>query len=161
MLNNNINEIINNSLNIDKSRLLSIKEELITSIKEAIMINKDAFDLASRIDIKNNNGNKLDFAIIEDLFNDKTIPTNNDAIIINDGNTYHIIKLIIQNILKGNTVIFVNKGYMYGVNTLLIQIVQTVLEINNINKNLIQIYITDDINNIPNNNFEIINYLMN
>ena len=56
--------------------------------------------------------------------------------------------MIIRNILAGNTTILSNDGFMLGTNQLLVQIIQTVLEQLNISKYLIQIYISENYEDI-------------
>ena len=74
-----------------------------------------------------------------------------NVVVINDGNTYVIIEMILRNIMAGNTTILSNDGYMYGTNQLLIQIVQSVLEQFNISKYLVQIYISENYDEVLSN----------
>lgn len=166
---NNLNSIICNSLtapnlNIDNK----IIKNIIKQLKLALINNREAIILANSIDIKNNNGFTIDFDIIENIFNiieeediiygnvivskqnkekkfiyGKQIMNMGTVAIINDGNTYAIIEMILRNILANNAIIFNNKGYMYGTNNLIIEICQSVLEQLNISKYLVQMYISN------------------
>lgn len=53
--------------------------------------------------------------------------------------------------LNGNTTIFSNTGYMYGTNQLIIKLIQDTLEKLNISKYLLQLFITEEFNDILSN----------
>ena len=154
MQNNNINKIITNSLEV----------------------NKEAIKAANSIDKKNNNGFILDFNIIKNIFSnlekenlfygDVTLSQKDEekkilygtqimdignVVVITDGNPYTIIEMIIRNIMAGNTTIFSNNGFMFGTNQLLIQIIQSVLEQFNISKYLVQIYVSENFDEVLSN----------
>ena len=171
----NINTIISNALSVNKENMI-VNNNIISSIKKAIEANKDAIILANRIDQKNNNGFIIDFEIIDRIIsnlenetilygnvtlsekdNDKKIVYGKEildygnVVVITDGNPYINIEMIIRNILAGNTTILSNNGYMYGTNQLLVQIIQTVLEQLNMSKYLIQIFLSENYDDILSN----------
>jgi len=176
MQNNNINKIITNSLEVNKDILSKNIKAIIIQIKNAIEINKEAIKAANSIDKKNNNGFILDFNSIKNIFSnlekenlfygDVTLSQKDEeknilygtqimdignVVVINDGNPYTIIEMIIRNIMAGNTTIFSNNGFMFGTNQLLIQIIQSVLEQFNISKYLVQIYVSENFDEVLSN----------
>lgn len=176
MLDNNINKIIANALTVDKNNLSNNIIPIINQIKIAISNNKETIIEANKIDKSNNFGFIMDFNIINNIFNNLeqetlyygnvTLSQKDDkkqiiygtqimdygnVVVINDGNTYVIIEMILRNIMAGNTTILSNDGYMYGTNQLLIQIVQSVLEQFNISKYLVQIYISENYDEVLSN----------
>ena len=176
MLDNNINKIIANALTVDKNNLSNNIIPIINQIKIAISNNKETIIEVNKIDKSNNFGFIIDFNIINNIFNNLeqetlyyenvTLSQKDDkkqiiygtqimdygnVVVINDGNTYVIIEMILRNIMAGNTTILSNDGYMYGTNQLLIQIVQSVLEQFNISKYLVQIYISENYDEVLSN----------
>ncbi len=176
MQNNNINKIITNSLEVNKDILSKNIKAIIIQIKNALEINKEAIKAANSIDKKNNNGFILDFNIIKNIFSnleienlfygDVTLSQKDEeknilygtqimdignVVVITDGNPYTIIEMIIRNIMAGNTTIFSNNGFMFGTNQLLIQIIQSVLEQFNISKYLVQIYVSENFDEVLSN----------
>ena len=176
MQNNNINKIITNSLEVNKDILSKNIKAIIIQIKNAIEINKEAIKAANSIDKKNNNGFILDFNSIKNIFSnlekenlfygDVTLSQKDEeknilygtqimdignVVVITDGNPYTIIEMIIRNIMAGNTTIFSNNGFMFGTNQLLIQIIQSVLEQFNISKYLVQIYVSENFDEVLSN----------
>jgi len=176
MQNNNINEIISNALQVNKDILSKNIKPIITQIKKALESNKEAIEQANSIDKKNNNGFILDFNIINSIFSnlekekilygDVTLSQKDEekkiiygtqimdygnVIVITDGNPYTIIEMVIRNIMAGNTSIFSNNGFMFGTNQLLVQIIQSVLEQFNISKYLVQIYISENFDELLSN----------
>ena len=176
MQNNNINKIITNSLEVNKDILSKNIKAIIIQIKNALEINKEAIKAANSIDKKNNNGFILDFNIIKNIFSnlekenlfygDVTLSQKDEeknilygtqimdignVVVITDGNPYTIIEMIIRNIMAGNTTIFSNYGFMFGTNQLLIQIIQSVLEQFNISKYLVQIYVSENFDEVLSN----------
>lgn len=174
---NNINTVITNALNVDKSVInKEVIKDIIKYIKIALEQNKDTILQANKIDIDNNNGFKLDDSVIRNIFNliekedtyygnvilsqkdddkkiiyGKQIMDQGIVLVINDGNSYVTLELVLRNLLVGNTIIISNKGFMYGTNNLIIQIVQSVLERFNVSKNLVQIVIAENYDNILSN----------
>ena len=59
-----------------------------------------------------------------------------------DGNTYTMLEMILLGLLTHNTMIFAYNGYMGGTNGLLINIIQTILEKENLKKEMFQHSIT-------------------
>ena len=169
----NVNKIITNSLQVKKDHLKENIKSIIMQIKKALELNKDIIINASSIDNKNNNGFIIDFDIINQIFcnlekenifyGDVTFSQENEekkiiykkeimdignVLVISEGNFYIILEMIIRNIKAGNTVVFVSNGFMYKTNQLLIEIIQTILEKNNISRYLVQMYVTEDFDEI-------------
>ena len=176
MEDNNINEIISNALTVSKDTLSKNIKDIINQIENAIEANKDNIINANNIDKNNDNGFILNFDIINNIFSnikkenilygDVTLSQKDDdkkiiygteimdsgnVVVVSDGNPYVIIEMALRNILAGNTTIFSNDKFMFGTNQLLIQIIQSVLEQFNISKYLIQIYITDNFDELLSN----------
>ncbi len=168
MQNKDIHTIISDALGIDKKELIGNLDAILQSLQKAIEKNKEALLQANKIDQKNNNGFILDFNIIHNLFAlvskenvvygqvtlsqkdddkklmyGKQIMDKGNVVIIYDGNPYVLIEMILRNLLAGNTMIFSNRGYMYGTNQLLIEITQSVLEKFSIERNLVQLYVSE------------------
>ena len=176
MQDNNINKIISNALQVNKDILSKNIKPIITQIKKALESNKEAIVQANSIDKKNNNGFIIDFNIINNIFSnlekenvfygDVTLSHKDEekkivygtqimdygnVVVITDGNPYTIIEMVIRNIMAGNTTIFSNNGFMFGTNQLLIQIIQSVLEQFNISKYLVQIYVSENFDEVLSN----------
>ena len=176
MQDNNINKIISNALQVNKDILSKNIKPIITQIKKALESNKEAIVQANSIDKKNNNGFIIDFNIINNIFSnlekenvfygDVTLSQKDEekkivygtqimdygnVVVITDGNPYAIIEMVIRNIMAGNTTIFSNNGFMFGTNQLLIQIIQSVLEQFNISKYLVQIYVSENFDEVLSN----------
>jgi len=176
MQDNNINKIISNALQVNKDILNKNIKPIITQIKKALESNKEAIVQANSIDKKNNNGFIIDFNIINNIFSnlekenvfygDVTLSQKDqekkivygtqimdygNVVVITDGNPYTIIEMVIRNIMAGNTTIFSNNGFMFGTNQLLIQIIQSVLEQFNISKYLVQIYVSENFEEVLSN----------
>lgn len=176
MQDNNINKIISNALQVNKDILSKDIKSIITQIKKALESNKVAIEQANSIDKKNNNGFILDFNIINNIFSNlenqnilygnvtlsqkdeekkiiygTQIMDYGNVVVITDGNPYTIIEMVIRNIMAGNTTIFSNNSFMFGTNQLLIQIIQSVLEQFNISKYLVQIYVSENFDEVLSN----------
>ena len=176
MQDNNINKIISNALQVNKDILSKNTKPIITQSKKALESNKEAIVQANNIDKKNNNGFIIDFNIINNIFSnlekenvfygDVTLSQKDEekkivygtqvmdcgnVVVITDGNPYTIIEMVIRNIMAGNTTIFSNNGFMFGTNQLLIQIIQSVLEQFNISKYLVQIYVSENFDEVLSN----------
>ena len=170
----NINDVINKSLVVKKDGLKDNIKSIIAGIKQAIDINKEPILLANNLDKNRDNGFIIDFSIIDNIFNlinkedivygDVTLSQKDDEIIygtqikdkgnvcvINDGNPYTIIEIALRNIMAGNTTILVNTGYMFGSNTVIIKLIQEVLTKYNVSEELIQMYVTDDYDEVLSN----------
>ena len=176
MQENNINEIISNALYIDKSILVKQIKSVIIQIEKSLKDNKETIRQANIIDIKNNNGFNIDFNVIDNIFSNieketilygnvslsqkdnenkliygKEILDCGNVVVINDGNPYIIIEMALRNIMAGNTAIFSNNGFMFGTNQLIIKIIQSVLEQFNISKYLVQIYVSENFDEVLSN----------
>lgn len=176
MEDNNINKIMSNALTVNKDALSKNIKDIINQIKIAIEANKDNIENANNIDKNNENGFILNFDIINNIFSniekenilygDVTLSQKDDdkkiiygtevmnygnVVVISDGNPYVIIEMALRNIIAGNTTIFANDKFMFGTNQLLIQIIQSVLEQFNISKYLVQIYTTNNFDEILSN----------
>ena len=176
MQDNNINKIISNALQVNKDILSKNIKPIINQIQKALESNKEAIEQANSIDKKNNNGFILDFNIIKNIFSnlekenifygDVTLSQKDEekkivygtqimdygnVVVINDGNPYITIEMVVRNIMAGNTTIISNNGFMIGTNQLLIQIIQSVLEQFNISKYLVQIYVSENFDEVLSN----------
>lgn len=172
----NINKIISNAINVKKDNLIKNIPEIIDKIENAININQELIVKANQIDQNNNNGFILDFEVIKNIFSNvkkdnliygqvtlsqkdsekriiygKEILDYGTVLVVDEGNPYILIEMIIRNIKAGNSTIITNKGFMYGTNQLLVQLVQSVLEQFNISKYLVQSYITEEFDDILSN----------
>lgn len=171
-----INKVISNALIVNKYILSKNIKPIINQIKIALENNKESILQANKIDQKNNNGFIIDFNIINNIFSnlknetilygDVTLSQKDDekkiiygkeildygnVVVINDGNPYITIEIVIRNIMAGNTTIISNSGFMIGTNQLLIQIIQSVLEQFNISKYLVQIYVSENFDEVLSN----------
>lgn len=176
MQDNNIDKIISNALQVNKDILSKNIKPIINQIQKALESNKEDIEQANSIDKKNNNGFILDFNIIKNIFSnlekenifygDVTLSQKDEekkivygtqimdygnVVVITDGNPYTIIEMVVRNIMAGNTTIFSNNGFMFGTNQLLIQIIQSVLEQFNISKYLVQIYVSENFDEVLSN----------
>lgn len=176
MQENTINEIISNALYVDKSILVKQIKSVIIQIEKSLKDNKETIRQANIIDIKNNNGFNIDFSVIDNIFYNieketilygnvslsqkdnenkliygKEILDCGNVVVINDGNPYIIIEMALRNIMAGNTTIFSNNGFMFGTNQLIIKIIQSVLEQFNISKYLVQIYVSENFDEVLSN----------
>lgn len=172
----NINEVFAKALTIKKDKIVDKISNLTEFIEKAIFSNKELILQANQIDTENNNGFIIDFDVVSSIFANLKKETNiygsvilsqkddqkqiiygkqlmdyGNVIVINDGNPYTIIELAVRNLLAANSTIFTNSGYMFGSNKLIIQIIQSVLEKNDISPNFIQIYIDENYSNILSN----------
>ena len=174
---NNINDIIGKA-SIANNKKYNSKNihALLNSIKESILNNKQVFYQANDIDNKNNNGITLDFKIFENIFklvmkeNIKygdiitSVKDNTNKImygkqfsnlglvaIINDGNPYITLEIILRNILAYNSIIICNTGKSYGLNNLIVEMIKSNLKKYDYSENLVNIYITDDYSKLLNN----------
>ena len=168
-----ISKIINNASLVRKYSMHKKVKNIIETLKEVIDEYNDGFIEANNIDIKNNNGFTLDFDIINRIFNNiksedvlygtvydsrkddkimygRELLDIGNVVVINDGNTYVILEMILKNLLACNNVIIVDNGNMHGVNHLLVELVRSSLEKYKIDPNVVQIYETDYIEEVLN-----------
>lgn len=155
-----------NSININRNidiRLL-IKEYQ-NKINETFNILLEA----NKVDLKNDNGFIPNLNTINNIFNlvlnekysygDTILSTRNEELNITygklisnigtvctifDGNMYTLLEIILRNLLSNNSTIFSYSGYMYGTNTYLLELLKEILSKNNLDKNLVNQYITED-----------------
>ena len=176
MPDNDISAIITKSLQVNKDMLSKSIKPIINQIKKALESNRETIRFANEIDKKNNNGFVLDFSIINNIFSNlekekllyggvtlsqrdeekkiiygTQVMDYGNVVVITDGNPYIMIEMAIRNLMAGNTTIFSNQGFMFGTNQLLIQIIQSVLEQFNISKYLVQIYISENFDELLSN----------
>lgn len=173
---NKIESVITNSLTINKETISKEKiKKIIDQLYQSLSNNKDAMMVANEIDIKNSNGFKLDFNVINQIFknveketiyygdviyserNDekkfvygKYLDSKGTVLMINEGNTYILLEMILKNLIANNVLIINTSGYMYGTNNFLIEVLQTLLENNGYSKNQIQICISETCEEILN-----------
>ncbi len=156
-----VSNIINKAVNANIKNDYKDVKNIILSIKENITKNIDLFINANEIDLQNENGFKLDFKLINKILDNysNTVPIIQDSsksvikddklyskiytklgivLVIFDGNTYTMLELILLSLLTHNTMIFTYSGYMGGTNGLLINIIQSILEKNNLNRYMFQ-----------------------
>ena len=170
---NDINKVISNSLLVNKENLVDNINQIINQIKIVLDDNKDSIEKTNQLDKKNNNGFIMDFNIVDNIFSniednilygDITLTQKNDELIygrqimdqgnivvITDGNPYVLIEMILRNIMAGNTTICCNNGYMFGTNTLITNLIQDIIEEFNISRNLIQLFISEEFDDILSN----------
>lgn len=124
---------------------------------------------ANKVDLKNDNGFIPNLNTINNIFNlvlnekysygDTILSTRNEELNITygklisnigtvctifDGNMYTLLEIILRNLLSNNSTIFSYSGYMYGTNTYLLELLKEILSKNNLDKNLVNQYITED-----------------
>ena len=120
----------------------------------------------NEIDLNNKNGFKLDNNLIDktlkkyenieplikskdkislmdnQLLNSKLYTKLGVVLVMFDGNTYTMLEMILLGLLTHNTMVFAYNGYMGGTNGLLINMVQTILEKENLKKEMFQHSVT-------------------
>lgn len=172
MENNNIDKILLNANLVKKDFNSESLIRIVNTIKQNLLNLFPQILESNKIDLSHKNGFNLDLTDFTSILNhtnlDKVYGTvlestksedkkiiygkqvfdQGTVIIINDGNTYEIVELLLKNILAGNSTIFVNKGFLFGTNNFIIKIVQDILEQNNIDRNLVQLFITEDNNSV-------------
>lgn len=177
---NSINSFINNALIANRNNKYTCEEKLVSSFAKAIKENNYLFNATEEIDIKNENGFKLDANIIDKILkkyenveplikttNEISITDNNllnsklyskigVILVVYDGNPYTTLEMILLGLLTHNTMIFAYDGLMLGTNGLLINIVQTILENMNLKKEMFQHYVTSEFDKLF-KNFKSIN----
>ena len=161
------NELINQAVEARNSNDTKYDVELVKDFARAISDSKNLFESTENIDIENKNGFHLDFTIIERilnryenrkaLINSENIVDKSDSLlrshvyerlgivlVLFDGNPYVLLEMIILGLLTHNTMIFSYEGYMRGTNGFILTLVQSILEKEGINPNIIQLYETKD-----------------
>ncbi len=168
MVAKDFHQLITQMLLVSKENLSKQNKIIINKFQTMLEDNYDLIRQANDIDIKNNNGFPLDKKIINNIFKNvslekvslgeitelkkdnekkliygKQIMGIGNVLVINDGNTYIIIEMILRNIIAGNPCIFINKGYMFGTNELIIKLLNDLLTSFNL-ANLIQLFVADN-----------------
>lgn len=161
-----VKNIINNAIIANRNNKYNYEKELVSNFAKAIKMNIKLFESTNEIDLKNKNGFKLDNNLIDKIFKkyenteplikskDKISLMDNEllnsklytklgvVLVMFDGNTYTMLEMILLGLLTHNTMIFAYSGYMGGTNELLINIVQTILEKENLKKEMFQHSVT-------------------
>ena len=161
-----VKNIINNALIANRNNKYNYEKELVSNFARAIRENIKLFESTDEIDINNKNGFKLDNNLIDKILKkyenveplikskDKVSLMDNQllysklltklgvVLVMFDGNTYTMLEMILLGLLTHNTMIFAYNGYMGGTNGLLINLIQTVLEKENLKKEMFQHSIT-------------------
>lgn len=172
----NISTIICNAITINKDPLKEKIKPIINQLEKVFEENKEAILNANKIDQKNRNGFLIDFDHLNRIFSNvkqepipygEVILSQKDdekqiiygiqkmdygtVLVIHDGDPYILLEMAIRNLMAGNATIFSNHGFMYGTNQLFIQIFQNVLKQFQISKYFVQLYITENFDEILGN----------
>ena len=140
------------------------------NIFELLDENKESIEKANKIDVKNNNGFKINFDMFQKLNNEinsindvyrKVISMNQNEnnylegkqtdnlgtiCLVYDGNTYCLLELVLKAILTHNSIIITSESdYMKATNELIVILIQRILEAYNIDRNLVQMLYTSRI----------------
>ena len=177
----NIREILGNATmaytNMDPKKK---KKKVAQNIFELLDENKESIEKANKIDIKNNNGFKINFDMFQKLNNEistiddvyrkvifmkqngnnyiegKQIDNLGTICLVYDGNTYCLLELVLKAILTHNSIIITSEfDYMKATNELIVILIQRILEAYNIDKNLVQILYTSRIEELLSNSTSI------
>ena len=178
---NNIREILGNATMAYTNMDVNIDgKKIVQNIFELLKENQENIEKANKIDVKNNNGFKINFDMFQKLNNEikniedvyrKVISMNKNEnnylegkqtdnlgtiCLIYDGNTYCLLELVLKAILTHNSIIVTSESdYMKATNELIVILIQRILEAYNIDKNLVQILYTSRIEDLLSNNISI------
>lgn len=155
-------------------------KKIVQNIFELLEENKSNIEKANNIDITNGNGFKIDFEVINKIKNNvenledyyrKVIYMNKNKnnylegkqtdnlgtiCLVYDGNTYCLLELILKAILTHNSIIATSESnYMKVTNEFILILIRRILEAYKIDKNLIQILYTNQIEELLSNNISI------
>lgn len=156
-------------------------KKIVESVFKIIEEDKENIIKANQIDIKNNNGFKIDFDKIQllkerlltiddsyrklitmrkDEQNNYIIGTQSDKLgticLIYDGNTYNLLEMILKSFLTHNAIIVASENnYMMGTNKLIIILIQRILDAFSVDKNLIQYIYLKEFDELLKNNASI------
>lgn len=155
-------------------------QELVKNIFALIEEDMEGIEEANKIDVKNQNGFKLDAKMLkkikiktidlQDSYRKVIYMKKNDnnylegkqtdnigtICVIYDGNTYCLLELVIKAILTHNAIILTSKtDYMKATNELIVILIQRILETYKIDKNLVQILYTNQIEELLSNSTSI------
>ena len=177
----NIREILGNATMAYTNMDANIDgKKVVQNIFELLDENKEGLEKANKIDIKNNNGFKLNFDMFQKLNNEinaiedvyrKVISMNQNEnnylegkqtdnlgtiCLIYDGNTYCILELVLKSLLTHNSIIITSESdYMKATNELIVILIQRILKAYNIDKDLVQILYTSRIEELLSNSTSI------
>lgn len=177
----NIREILGNATMAYTNMDANIDgKKVAKNIFELLDENKDSIEKANKIDVKNNNGFKINFDIFQKLNNEinaiedvyrKVISMNKNEnnylegkqtdnlgtlCLVYDGNTYCLLELVLKAILTHNSIIITSQSdYMKATNQLIVILIQRILEAYNIDKNFVQILYTSRIEELLSNSTSI------
>lgn len=177
----NIREILGNATMAYTNMDANIDgKKVVQNIFELLDENKEGLEKANKIDIKNNNGFKLNFDMFQKLNNEinaiedvyrKVISMNQNEnnylegkqtdnlgtiCLIYDGNTYCLLELVLKAILTHNSIIITSESdYMKATNELIVILIQRILKAYNIDKDLVQILYTSRIEELLSNSTSI------
>ena len=177
----NIREILGNATMAYTNMDANIDgKKVVQNIFELLDENKESIEKANKIDVKNNNGFKLNFDMFQKINNEinaiedvyrKVISMNKNEnnylegkqtdnlgtiCLVYDGNTYCLLELVLKAILTHNSIIATSESdYMKATNKLIVILIQRILEAYNIDKNLVQILYTSRIEELLSNSTSI------
>ena len=167
----NIREILGNATMAYTNMDANIDgKKVAQNIFELLDENKESIEKANKIDVKNNNGFKINFDMFQKLNNEinsindvyrKVISMNKNEnnylegrqtdnlgtiCLVYDGNTYCLLELVLKAILTHNSIIITSESdYMKATNELIVILIQRILEAYNIDRNLVQMLYTSRI----------------
>lgn len=177
----NIRETLGNATMAYTNMNADIDGKKITqNIFELLEESKDIIEKANKIDVKNDNGFKINFDMFQKIKNEinniedfyrKVISMNKNEnnylqgkqidnlgtiCLVYDGNTYCLLELVLKAILTHNSIIITSESdYMKATNELIVILVKRILEAYNIDKNLVQILYTSRIEELLSNSTSI------
>lgn len=178
---NNIREILGNAIMAHTNMDFNIDGmEVVKNIFELLEENKENIDKANKIDVKNHNGFKLNFSMlqklnnkikdIKDTYRNVVYMNQNEnnylegkqtdklgtICIVYDGNTYYLLEFVLKGIITHNSIIITSESdYMKATNELIIILIKRILEAYGIDKNLVQIIYTSRIEELLSNSTSI------
>ena len=167
----NIREILGNATMAYTNMDANIDgKKVAQNIFELLDENKESIEKANKIDVKSNNGFKINFDMFQKLNNEinsindvyrKVISMNQNEnnylegkqtdnlgtiCLVYDGNTYCLLELVLKAILTHNSIIITSEvDYMKATNELIVILIQRILEAYNIDRNLVQMLYTSRI----------------
>lgn len=172
---NSLENIILQTQNATKQSTIDTNK-LLNDIKESLDKTFNLLEEANKIDIKNNNGFKINLSVLDNIIDlclkeeityGKVIDNskNNDQkyyygreieslgtiCLIFDGNSYTLLELILRNLIANNSLMISYNGYMYGTNNYIVQTIKNILTHNQMDSNQINIYFNDNI-------YQVLNY---
>ncbi len=178
---NEVRKILGNATMAYTNMDINIDGKKVTqNIFELLEENRKNIEKANNIDVANGNGFKIDFEIInkmkknidnlEDIYRKVVYMNKNEnnylegkqtdnlgtICLVYDGNTYCLLELILKAILTHNSIIATSESnYMEATNELILILVRRILEAYKIDKNLVQILYTSQVEELLSNNASI------